>query len=192
MSKLTANLRYNGLMASVKFPLDDKGLYHVVADEEDLPLLKQHIWYVRQTIANGETIQVDIYANVPVITGKRKAVKRLSLHRRIANAVPGQVVDHINGDWFDVRRSNLRICTYRENAFNRRAYRGAASRFKGVSYYARTGKWRVRIMVDGHSKFIGSFSDEVEAAKAYDIAAREAHGEYARLNFPEDVFHEQV
>ncbi len=46
-------------------------------------------------------------------------------------------------------------------------------------------KWRVRIGVNGTSLRIGKFSDEIEAAKAYDRAARKHHKEFAVLNFPD-------
>jgi hypothetical protein len=45
-------------------------------------------------------------------------------------------------------------------------------------------KWIARIRYDGKHKFIGYFDDEIEAAKAYDEAAKKYHGEFAVLNFP--------
>jgi AP2 domain len=59
------------------------------------------------------------------------------------------------------------------------------SRYKGVSWSKTVNKWRSRIMIDGHENYLGVFSCEEDAAKAYDIAARNAWGSDCYLNFPE-------
>jgi hypothetical protein len=46
-------------------------------------------------------------------------------------------------------------------------------------------RWRARIRVNGKRISLGLFKDEIEAAKAYDRAARKYHGEFASLNFPD-------
>lgn len=60
----------------------------------------------------------------------------------------------------------------------------ATSKFRGVSRY-RDNCWRVFIRVSGKNVSIGCFSEEIEAAKAYDIAAKIHHGVLAKLNFPD-------
>lgn len=104
-----------------------------------------------------------------------------SLHREIVNAKPGDVVDHINGNTRDCRLVNLRICTKRQNCRNQKQ-KGQTSKFKGVSWHAERKAWQVKIRTDKGRLFVGRFTDEESAARAYDAAAIEHHGEYARTN----------
>ena len=109
--------------------------------------------------------------------------KYIFMHRLIMNAPPGKVVDHFNANRQDNRRANLRLCSQAQNIRGRRKFRGT-SQFKGVSWNKRIRKWVASIFCDGKYIWLGHFGDEVEAARAYDKAARELFGEYARLNFP--------
>lgn len=109
---------------------------------------------------------------------------QIMMHRFILGAPSGGVViDHINGDPLDNRRSNLRICSQRDNARNCRRGKNNKSGFKGVSWKADIGKWRARIMVDRKEISLGAFNSAEEAAKAYDAAAVQYFGQFARLNF---------
>ena len=108
------------------------------------------------------------------------------MHRMIMKAKPGELVDHINGDPLDNRRSNLRIATHAENSRNGKkgTYGGlpCISKYKGVT---KNGDRLIsQIVVDGKHIYLGSFETEEEAARAYDQAAKEHFGEFARLNFP--------
>jgi hypothetical protein len=95
-------------------------------------------------------------------------------------------VDHVNGDGLDNRRSNLRVCTHAENARNQSSRtRMSTSRFRGVVWAKDRRKWRAMIGDNGRTVHLGNFTDEIEAAQAYDRAAREMYGAFARLNFPE-------
>ena len=82
-------------------------------------------------------------------------------------------VDHINGNKSDNRLKNLRSVT---NQFNCTAFRrvksGASSKFRGVCWHKRKGKWHSQIMVNGKRKHIGYYNNEIEAAMAYDGAAK--------------------
>jgi hypothetical protein len=92
------------------------------------------------------------------------------------------LVDHINGDTLDNRKSNLRISNHSTNAMNMRKHKGA-SVYKGVS---REGNiWRTQIWKDNKKVFSVSTKEERHAALVYDLNAPALFGEYARLNFPE-------
>lgn len=112
--------------------------------------------------------------------------KMIFMHREIMKPPEGMVVDHIDGSKANNCRINLRVCTRQENQRNRAKTAGAVSRFKGVWFDKRVGKWRATIHMKGKSIFIGHFEEEEEAARAYDRKAVELFGEFARLNFPDE------
>ena len=88
-------------------------------------------------------------------------------------------VDHINRNRSDNRACNLREASRSQNAYNQAA-RGGSSSYKGVVWHRRGRKWMAQI----GEKYLGLYSCEIEAAKAYDNAASKHGGVYARLNFP--------
>ncbi len=109
---------------------------------------------------------------------------RRQLHQRMHHLILGKsLIDHINGNGLDNRRENLRIASNRENCFNQRK-RAGSSTYKGVCFDIESDKWLVQIQVNGKRKKIGRFKNEVEAALAWDEAARLYYKEFAALNFP--------
>lgn len=143
----------------------------VIVDEDALPKLAGASWRVIRRRGPA-------YAGCVMNTGGG-AHRWVAMHRLIAGALDGEVVDHINGDGLDNRRCNLRRCSHRENMRNRK---GHGSRpFKGVE--ARGNRWRAVITLDGKAINLGRYSTAIEAAVAYDIGARKHHGDFARLNF---------
>jgi hypothetical protein len=109
----------------------------------------------------------------------------LYMHRLIIGAGTRDLVDHRNGDGLDNRRINLRLATPKQNSANRvadRRRRGTTSHYKGVSWKTARSKWVAHIHVDGRTRYLGQFDDERAAAAAYDDAATQAWGDFARLN----------
>lgn len=101
-------------------------------------------------------------------------------------------VIHANGDPLDCRIQNLIVRDLSEKAAasrKARTYAGqpCTSQFKGVHWEEKRGKWRVMIQLHGNMRFVGRFEDEVDAARAYDDAARQLFGQHARLNFPDSI-----
>lgn len=108
---------------------------------------------------------------------------------RIAFAIhhgrwPSGGIDHINGDPGDNRAVNLREATQAQNSKNAKKQRGTSSRFKGVCWHKQAMKWLASIHADGQRHSLGLFADEEDAARAYDLAASQLHGEFASPNFP--------
>lgn len=144
-----------------------------IVDDEDFKSLSKYKWYVSHSLKYA-------YRN-KWQEGKNKLVL---LHKEILNNTVSQV-DHINRDKLDNRKSNLRICTASENSMNKkRDLKYKSSRFHGVHLRSDKKKWAASIRVKGRLLHIGSFSNEEEAAKAYDEKALLYFGEFCILNFP--------
>lgn len=108
--------------------------------------------------------------------------KWVYLHRYIMKPSNGQQVDHVNRDPLDNCRRNLRICTSWQNALNRNIQKNNTSGYTGVIWDKYNKAWRAQIKVHGKFRAVGYFSDIIDAVKAYNDAAAESFGEYARLN----------
>lgn len=136
-----------------------------------------HLWSIRRSGQGKEQFYV---ASTDRVDGK---IVNRKLHRMVMNAPYGVQVDHINGDTLDNRRCNLRLCSHAENQHNKNSQAGT-SKYKGVYLYKRDKKWRAMIAKNKKNIHLGYFNDEIQAAHAYDEAARQLFGEFARLNFP--------
>jgi len=124
-----------------------------------------------------------------VIRSQTGRLNTILMHREILKAPPGLLVDHRNTDSLDNRRSNLRLATPSQNSCNsRRDKSNTYSRYRGVSFSKRKGKWFATIRVNGKKIWLGYFDDELDAALAYDRAAIKYHREFAKLNFSRDEY----
>ena len=158
-------------------------------DEADIVLTK-FSWHATK---NARSLNIIFYAARTVwISGKSK---HIYLHREIMermigrNMIKGEEVDHRNQNSLDNRRSNLRLTTHQQNLENQRHQYNKSSLYRGVHLIKRAikMKWIAYIKHNGKRIHLGSFYDEILAAKAYDEAARLYFGDYAKLNFPEDT-----
>lgn len=114
---------------------------------------------------------------------------RYFLHRVIMGAPKGIQVDHIDGNGLNCQKNNLRLATNKQNAYNQRKYHypKSTSQYKGVSLIVASGKWRACVMLNGKDINAGHYATEIEAARARDKKAKELHGEFASLNFPDET-----
>lgn len=140
-----------------------------LVDDEDYQIVAHYKWHYAEGYARTDVKRED---------GKYRSV---SMHRLILSTPKGMETDHLNGDGLDNRRKNIRICTKGENLRNVGRRKNNSSGMKGV-YRHRDDKWVAQIRLHRKSYFLGVFSDKIEAAKAYNEAAKIYHGEFARLN----------
>lgn len=108
----------------------------------------------------------------------------IQMHRLILNVAKGTRVDHRDGDGLNNQRLNLRCATVGQNRMNAVKRAKASSKYKGVHWNTEEGKWYAIIRKDRKRKWLGGFASEIDAAKAYDDAAAQMFGEFAKLNFP--------
>ena len=109
------------------------------------------------------------------------------MHREIMNDPKGFLVDHLDNNSLDNRRANLREATESQNRQNVPKRKNTSSRFIGVSFNKERKKWRARIDYEKKGVFLGYYDNEIDAGKAYDVAARKYYGEHAKVNFPEET-----
>ena len=114
---------------------------------------------------------------------KTAALPYSFMHRAILTAPKGTQVDHIDGNPLNNQRSNLRLCTASQNACC--AKTKSTNTYRGVSKHQ--NKYRVQIRVNRKVTHVGVFDCEEDAARAYDVVAKKHYGEFAILNFPEEI-----
>jgi len=153
--------------------------YVTLVDDDDYEWLSQWKWYA----ANDRT-NVYVQRAERLDNGKQRTIR---MHRLILGVGKGIVVDHIDRDGLNNQRSNLRIATPQQNTWNRRKFRSNTSGFRGVAWDSSNQKWKAKININGKPTHLGLFDTPEEAAWMYDHAARIHYGEFASLNFPDEV-----
>ena len=110
--------------------------------------------------------------------------RRLLAHRiawvKLYGVLPECSIDHINMNKSDNRQNNLRSATLTENNRNRAKQSNNTSGYKGVTFHRGTGKYQAKICVNKQRISLGYFDDPLVASGAYQQAAKEHHGEFAR------------
>jgi hypothetical protein len=147
--------------------------------------LGHHKWHLKGNRGKN------FYAVRDVKTGHGRT-KISGLQREIMNQPKGFVIDHKNCDSLDNRRANLRLATHSQNAQNVPKRGNTSSRFIGVCFNKRYKKWYAFIGYEGKKIWLGSFDNEIDAARAYDRAAIKYYGEFARLNFPREDYINEI
>jgi len=144
-----------------------------LVDDDDFEVLSGYKWYCGN----------EGYAMRTAGTLKR-GQRTIRMARFITDAPSDKQVDHIDGDRLNNQKCNLRLCSNLENCRNQRKPRIVTSSvFKGVHRHSGNKCWQAAIRHGGKQIYLGVFTDEEQAARAYDEAAKKYHGEFALLNF---------
>lgn len=112
----------------------------------------------------------------------RNQEPRIYLHRFILNAPQGMEVDHLNGDGLDNRRANLRLASHKQNLANQQLSLANTSGYRGVVKARTSGIWAAQIKSDFKTTGLGYYDSKETAAYAYDLAALDLFGAFARFN----------
>lgn len=153
-----------------------KEIARALVDVDDLPRLGEAIWSL-----NSRSGYAFSHSHGPTVM----------MHKFIAGTPEGMVTDHINSVRLDNRKTNLRHATCSENAQHTSPWvkKNKHSAYKGVCRlrnprYELRKPWMAYIGLHGKRTYLGYFSSDGDAARAYDNAAKAMFGEFAKLNFP--------
>lgn len=132
-------------------------------DKDDFDLIKQITWCKKGEYIVGCVNKKIVY-----------------LHRYLLNPPNDYVIDHINHNCSDNRRSNLRICKQADNSKNKLISKNNTSGETGVRYISKINKWVAYINLNYKQKCIGYFNTFDEAVSARIEAEKVYFKEFAR------------
>lgn len=141
----------------------------VMVDNEDFERVNQFTWFEVKTESS-----VMIRSK---ISGKSRSLSSFIM-------TTYEMYDHKDRDPYNNQKDNLREADHSQNMCNRRKFKNSKSPYKGITRTRNKTKWQVQLQVDGNKMHFGNFISPIEAAKAYDKAARKYHGEFANVNVP--------
>lgn len=145
--------------------------YKAQVDDSDWAILSQLRWHY--------------HSDYGVRWSSQPNRKLIYMHKVIAQSMGllGET-DHIDRNGLNNQRQNLRECTHAQNMANKDLRTDNTSRYRGVSWHSSAMKWTAFITVNQKTRYLGLFNSPIDAAIAYDVAAKHYFGEFAVLNFP--------
>ena len=154
-----------------------------MVDDEDFEWLNQWKWRLETYILKSRIIYYAIRSS-PRVNGKWH---KIWMHREILGIKDSLQGDHKDDNGLNNQRFNLRKATIAQNAQNRVKQKKCSSRFKGVYWNRQHQKWVSHIQSKNCYQYLGVFSNEIDAAMAYDTAARKTFGQFAKVNIPNNI-----
>lgn len=153
-----------------------------LVDEEDFDLVSAFRWRASPSVHKGEIIGWYAARSAP----RNERPSTIYLHRFLLGVGPDKYVDHRDHDGLNNRRENIRECSHSQNLANQRCNLGGSG-YRGVHLDRRYGTYIAQIEVEGRRWRSPTTKDPIAAARSYDREARRAFGEFAILNFPDEV-----
>ena len=153
-------IEYEEYAEIILYNNDCKEIGRGLIDLEDIDIVKKYKWRLNSSgyITSGSD--------------------NLAIHRLIINCPDDMVVDHINHNPLDNRKSNLRICTISQNNMNRGLQSNNSSGYVGVSFYKPTNKWVAYIKINSKTIKLGYYDTKEEAIEAREQAEIDLFGEF--------------
>ena len=145
---------------------DKHGVFSFLVDTEDVETLKRYKW----VIFKARNTKCDTLYKYYLISSSSK--EKFLLHRFLTNAPKGSVVNHINGNTFDMRKRNLSVGSYTDNNRNVKK-RKLGSDVCGVTFIKNVKKWHAQIGMDGKHINLGYYQNKEDAIKARKKAEQE-------------------
>jgi hypothetical protein len=143
-------------MTTVRIPLSSGN--HFTVDRDDIEIALRYEWK-GDHLTCGEGPDSIVLAHL------------------ILEPLPGHYIDHKDGNPLNNTRANLRQATPQQNTFNRRKSRTSPNAYKGITYKRWKKRWVAQMSHNGTTRYLGKYKTAEEAARAYDDAGRELHGE---------------
>ncbi len=159
-----------------------------LVDDEIYSLAIQHNpdWYLASSGVYTRSLILPKSLEKDGFRGLRERATRIALHRLVLNVhinCKSKDVDHIDGNKLNNQKSNLRLCEHYENLHNvGKTGQGITSKYKGVSWHIKSGKWMVLLCVNGERIYGGLFVNEIDAAIASNNLMLKHIGKFAKLN----------
>lgn len=154
--------------------------YETIVDNKYFEILSESNWRI-----GHKNNRKNLYARRTIYLNSKRIVQ--PMHRYLMKLegynISGKDIDHKDGNGLNNQISNLRLCNKTQNGGNRKISINNTSGYKGVSKKRNAKKWESSIKYNQKSIYLGLFSNKIDAAKAYDIAAVKYFGEFAKLNF---------
>jgi hypothetical protein len=172
----------------MEIPLQNAPGQHFICDPEDYPRFSYYRWWLSR---NGYAKR---YHGGQIRYAHRLAMGASKIH----DGARRYIVDHIDSNRLHNCKHNLRLADRKENGGNMQS-RGGSSRYKGVYWNTRDGRWQVQVHFEYGTIYVGQFRPEpdahgidwgeVAAALAYDSLASELFRQYARTNFRQEALY---